>query len=251
MITLFVSDIDGCLADAYQPYDLPAFARLGRLVAEAGRPGSNPARPAFSLCSGRAYGYVEAVSQLLGIQTPMLFESGGGIFDPVAVRVTWHPNFTDDVESEVEDVRNWLKRDVVPKSSLMYDYGKRTQAGIIGASPDEVLMLAPIVRAYVAEHHPSLNVVQTSVSIDVVASGVTKLDGLQWLSEQLGIPLAAMAYIGDTHGDIPALEAVGASYAPANATPDVKEAVGVVTSAPLIQGVLEAYERSAQGSRVD
>src|SRR5690606_38666566 len=115
---------------------------------------------------------------------------------------------------------------------------------------DEVESLEPLVRAYVNTHHPSLNVLHTSVSIDVVADGVTKLDGLRWLAGKLGISLAGIAYIGDTHGDISALEAVGASFAPSNPTDDVKAAVDVVTSAPLIEGVIEAYEICRQRARV-
>ncbi|HEX7069182.1 MAG TPA: HAD family phosphatase, partial [Rhodothermales bacterium] len=87
MIRLFVSDIDGCLSEAYRPYDIPAFSRLAAMVADAGGLGDKPGIPAFSLCSGRAFAYVEAMTQLLGISTPVLFEAGGGIFDPVAVRV--------------------------------------------------------------------------------------------------------------------------------------------------------------------
>lgn len=241
MIELFISDIDGCLAEAYRPYDLAAFSRLAEMVAAAGALGQVSGRPAFSLCSGRAYAYVEAISQALALRTPVLFESGGGIFDPVNVRVDWHPAFTADVEHEIEQVRAWLRSDVLPGTTMMYDYGKRTQAGIIGPDFDEVDALAPVVREHVEANHPNLNVLRTSVSIDVVASGVTKLDGLRWLCERLGITLAATAYIGDTHGDIPTLRAVGASYAPANATSDVKEAVDTVTKLPLIAGVIEAY----------
>lgn len=249
MIRLFISDIDGCLAEAYRPYDLQAFARLRRVVTESGRLDDVPGVPSFSLCSGRAYGYVEALSQVLGLQTPMLFESGGGIFDPIAVRVYWHPAFTDDVEREIEDVRAWLISDVLPGSSMMYDYGKRTQAGIIGPDFSEVEAREPLVRRYVQDNHPRLNVLHTSVSIDVVATGVTKLDGLHWLCGELGTSLAEIAYIGDTHGDIPALEAVGASFAPANATDDVKQAVTEVVPSPVIHGVIEAYQRCLEHNR--
>lgn len=242
MIQLFVSDIDGCLAEAYRPYDLPAFAQLRESSLKAGKLKEVPGRPAFSLCSGRAYGYVEAISQALGLQTPVLFESGGGIFDPVDVRVTWHPAFTEEVESQIYAVGKWLKSEILPGSTMMYDYGKRTQAGIIGPDMEEVFSLEPRVREYVAANYPSLNVLHTSVSIDVVANGVTKLDGLEWLCDRLGLTLAEIAYVGDTHGDIPALQAVGASFAPSNATDDVKAAVNHVTNSPLIQGVIEAYD---------
>ncbi|MGA1495494.1 MAG: HAD family phosphatase, partial [Rhodothermales bacterium] len=69
MTKLFVSDIDGCLAMPYEPF------RMDRMRALMGRIHASGS-PAFSLCSGRAYAYVEAMTQLLGLRVPTLFESG-------------------------------------------------------------------------------------------------------------------------------------------------------------------------------
>ena len=50
MIKLFVTDIDGCLAEPYEPYDLEALSTLRRLADGAQGPA-----PALSICSGRPY----------------------------------------------------------------------------------------------------------------------------------------------------------------------------------------------------
>ena len=50
-----------------------------------------------------------------------------------------------------------------------------------------------------------------------------------------------MAFIGDSNGDLGALETVGYSFAPANATAEVRARVQVVTDGRGIDGVLEAY----------
>ena len=50
-----------------------------------------------------------------------------------------------------------------------------------------------------------------------------------------------MAFIGDANGDLGALETVGYSFAPANATAEVKARVQLVTDGWGIDGVLEAY----------
>jgi hypothetical protein len=172
---------------------------------------------------------------------PVLFESGGGLFDPMTAKVTWHPHFTAEVEAQIQDVRRWLIEDCLPGTGLMYDYGKRTQAGIAGADTEAVYAQVPVVEQYVAKHFSDFCVFHTSISIDVVAETITKQQGLHWLGEWLGCPLEKMAFIGDTHGDLGALASVGYAFAPANATEAVKEQVRIVTDQPLLEGVLAAY----------
>ena len=241
MISLFISDIDGCLSEPYRPYDLPRFDRLARDVRRAGGVGGDDVLPAFSLCTGRAYPYMEAVSQVLGLQVPGLFESGGGMFDPVAARVTWNPYYTDDIAAQMEELRHWLIHDVVPGSGMMFDYGKRTQVGIIGPDTAEVGRYVPRVEEHVAGRYPELDVFHTEYSIDVLARKITKRQEIEWLSEELGVPVAEMAYIGDANGDIDALRLVGHSFAPANAAPPVRDVVQHVTEGRVLEGVLEAY----------
>ncbi|RMF60807.1 MAG: HAD family phosphatase [Bacteroidetes bacterium] len=238
MIQLFVSDIDGCLAEPYHPYDLVAFQDLARRVAEAE---AGTGRPRFTLCSGRAYAYVEAVCQALGVRVPALFEAGAGLFDPVAARVSWHPAFTDEMARNLRAIRDWLD-EAIRGTRLMPDLGKRTQAGIIGADRAEVARLVPVVEQYVRAHYDGFEVLHTPFSIDVVPAVLTKAQGMAWLADYTGVPLSAIAYIGDSNGDIGALRRVGRSYAPANGAPEVKAIVDRVTEGALIAGVLEAYD---------
>lgn len=242
MIALFVSDIDGCLAEPYQPYRLDDLRLLANLAQRAGAlPRATP-YPALSLCSGRAYPYVEAVSQMLGLNVPVLFESGGGLFDPVTASVTWNPALTPAIEEQLADIRAWFVSDVLPGMPIMLDHAKRAQVGVIGPDVDAVAQLVPTVEAYVAEHLPALRVFHTPVSIDVLPPAITKQQAMGWLSELTDVPLEAMAYIGDSNGDIEALQAVGYGFAPANAAPAVREAVPHVMQRPVAEGVVEAYE---------
>lgn len=246
-IALFVSDIDGCLARPYQPYDLNRLQALGAHADAAGTlqdDGTLPtARPVFTLCSGRPYSYVEAMSQALGLVTPVLFESGAGRFDPVAAQTTWHPALTDELEEQLDEMRTWFREEAVPGTKISLDHAKRAQAGIVTPDPAEIQAVRPSALAFVENHLPDLKVFTTEVSIDVLSPEITKRAGLMWLSEHLNVPLNAMAYIGDTDGDIVALKAVGHSFAPSNAHESVKPCVDVVTKAPVAAGTLEAYEQ--------
>lgn len=241
MIRLFVSDIDGCLAEAYRPYDLAGFGELAGFIAEAPTLDGARRAPAFSICSGRPYSYVEAVTQALGVRLPVLFESGGGMFDPVRASVRWHPALTAALEADLEVLRRWFREAVVPGTSMMLDFGKRTQAGIIGPDADEVAALVPEIEAYTARHFPHFCVFSTSVSIDVVPKAITKREGLAWLADVLGCPLSEVAFIGDTDGDLGALAAAGVGFAPANATAAVKAAADEVLPGRVLDAVLAAY----------
>lgn len=245
-VRLFISDIDGCLAEPYAPFDLDRLQAVRRLVQAAT---SDPAIPAFSLCSGRSYAYVEAMAQAVGVQVPVLFESGGGLFDPDAVSVQWSPALTPSVEEQLRAVRQWMLDECLPGTTAMFDFGKRTQVGLVSAEADEIDALVPRVEAYVAQHMPALRVFHTPISIDVLAPDITKKQALHWLSRALEIPLEQMAYIGDTNGDLEALSEVGCSFAPANATPDVRAQVHHTTEGAVIQGVLEAYTQCIDYNR--
>src|SRR5690606_42148125 len=83
------------ISEPYRPCDLDGFARLR---AWAARAEAEPAFPRLTVCSGRAYAYVEAVAQALDLRAPALFESGGGRFDLPLARIRWNPALTPAVE---------------------------------------------------------------------------------------------------------------------------------------------------------
>ncbi|MFP4228918.1 MAG: HAD family hydrolase [Salinivenus sp.] len=240
MINLFVTDIDGCLAEPYVPYDLEGFATLRRYAQEAGPIGKG-AGPALSVCSGRSYPYVEAITQALHVREPVLFEGGGGRFDPEAAQTAWSPMLTDSVEAALDEVRHWFVTDCVPGTTLSLDHAKRTQVGVVSPNPDEILDLRPRTEHFVKKNAPDLRVFSTSVSIDVVPPGITKRAGLEWLADHLDVNMNDIAYIGDAETDVEALKAVGTSFAPANAAAEVRRCVDHVTEGAVLDGTLDAY----------
>ncbi len=240
MVRLFVSDIDGCLSEPYEPFDLQVLGRI-RELASAGRIPRVPEKPpAFTLCTGRPLGYAEAMAQVLGGALPFLFEAGGGMYDPVSGSRRWHPDFGVEDEKSVADIKHWLESRI-GTTSLSVDRGKHTQAGLIGADEIEIKRELGFVTEFVRVNHPGFSVAHTSISIDIMSKRLTKREGLTWLASELGIGVAEMAFIGDSNGDLGGLELVGTSFAPANATDQVKEAADTVTKGRHADGVLEAY----------
>ena len=241
MIKLFVTDIDGCLAQPYQPYDLEGLSSFRRYVNDAGNPADEVVAPALTLCSGRPFPYVEAMTQVLDLTVPVLFEGGGGRYDPVEARTTWSPALTDEIESEMEEVRHWFVTECIPGTKLTLDYAKRTQAGVLSPIPDEIVETRARTEEFVNANVPDLRVFSTDVSVDVVPPNITKRNGVEWLTEYLDLELSEVAYIGDADSDLGALSIVGTSFAPANADEEVLKSADHVTEGHVLNGTIEAY----------
>ena len=249
MIRLFLTDIDGCLSEPYTAYRLDALAQLRRW---AGRAEADARYPQLGVCSGRAYAYVEAVAQALGLRAPALFESGGGRFDLAAARIVWNPALTPAVERELDAVRAFLLAEVVPRSeTVSFDYGKRSQAGVVSPVVGECERYLGAVRAFVAAEAPGLRPYLTPHSVDVVPAALTKAQALRWLAETDGLDLAEVAFIGDTDGDAEAIAACGWGFAPANAARPARDAADTVTAGAVADGVLEAYRACLRRNGVD
>ena len=248
MIRLFLSDIDGCLSEPYVAYRLDAFAQLR---AWARRAETDPRFPRIGLCTGRSYGYAEAVAQALDLRAPALFESGAGRFDLQAARITWHPALTPEVEAELARARAFLVSEIVPRSeTVSYDYGKRSQAGVVTPRPGECQAFLPDIEAFVAAETPALRAFHTPFSIDVIARALTKANALRWTAQAEGLALGELAFVGDTVGDAEAIRDAGLGAAPANGDDAARGAADLVTAGEAVDGVLEAYRACLQRNGV-
>ncbi len=239
MIKLFLADIDGCLSEPYRPFDLDGFRQLRQWGERAE---TDSRYPRLGICSGRSYAYVEATAQALGLRAPALFESGGGRFDLGAARITWNPALTPATEAALDRCRTFLLESVVPASpTVSFDYGKRSQAGIVSPIVGECEAFLDAIVAFVAAEAPGLVPYHTPYSVDVVPEALTKVQALRWLAEADELYLSEVAFIGDTNGDAPAIEAAGLGFAPANGSETAHRAADVVTDGSVLDGVIEAY----------
>lgn len=237
MIRLFLADIDGCLSEPYTPFRLDVFARLRAVIEQAE---ADPRVPQIGICSGRSYAYVEATAQALGLRAPALFESGGGRFDLTAARIAWNPALTPEAEAALDEVRAFLRREIVPRSATVsFDFGKRAQAGVVSPVVGECPAFLDEIAAYVGACTPGLRAFSTPYSVDVLPHALTKADALAWLARTDGLDLAEIAFIGDTEGDAAAIRACGFGLAPANGDAAARAAADLVTDGAVLDGVLE------------
>ena len=249
VIRLFLLDIDGCLSAPYTPFRLDAFARLRALIERAE---ADDRVPRLGLCSGRSYAYVEATAQALGLRAPALFESGGGRFDLPEARITWSPALTPSVEADLLAARAFLLEHVVPLSpTVSFDYGKRSQAGLVSPVVGECDAFLPAIEAFVADHAPGLVAYHTPYSVDVVPRALTKARAIVDLAQAEGLALAEVAFMGDTVGDAEAIRIAGRGFAPANGDTAARAAADVVTPSPLVAGVEEALAMCLEANERD
>lgn len=246
MITFFVLDLDGCLTEPFQTPDWQAVTKIRELNLNSE---SDRTIPALSLCTGRPLPYAEAVAQWLGIRHTIIFESGGGFYHPVTNRLTWSPNFTEEVEQQSKEIRAWFSRDVISVfPGMMLEFTKHTDVGMVHTNVDEISQVYDIARKKVEAEYPLFEVHQTGVSVNIIVKACNKASGLQFFADSEKVSQEEIAYIGDSTGDLKALEWAGAAFAPSNAVASVKERARVMRG-EATKGVLEAYEAIIEDNR--
>ncbi|WP_020401576.1 HAD family hydrolase [Gracilimonas tropica] len=239
MIKLFITDLDGCIT---HPFETPDWESISEIRSLNQKSKEEEHIPKLTICSGRPFPYVEAVGQWLGVELPMVFESGGGIYDIMTNEISWNPHFDQQAKEAVAELKDWMENVLIKNYKGTYpEFAKYTDAGLVNPDPSKVQLMHEEILSYVPKHYPMFEVHATDVSVNVILKKSNKGVGIEHLCAALGLKLDEVAYIGDSSGDIPALKIVGRSFAPENAKTFVKEVADHVT-AEATKGVLETYQ---------
>lgn len=245
MIKLFVTDLDGCIA---YPFKTPKWDILTKIRDLSIESRNDPTVPPLSICTGRPYPYAEAIAQLLDIRIPFVFESAGlYIWDGNRIKTA----LNNDIEAlePIRMMRNWIIKEILPDyPSAAIEFTKKMDAGVVSMEKKFIDQIYPRIAEKVEKEFQELEIHITDVSVNVLLKGNNKLQGMKLLAEHLMIGLHEIAYIGDTGGDIPALEAVGMPFCPSNATRGVKN-ISKNLTAETTEAVLAAYEETIAHNR--
>jgi HAD superfamily hydrolase (TIGR01484 family) len=241
-IRLVVIDIDGCLTPGEaQPWDFLVL----QFVAELNRKARADARRfAVTLCTGRQEPYVEAMMQAIDAHAPGIYENGGGLYSPAQYRFAENPAIDAGKREKIAKVREILAKEIVETGMGQFQPGKEVSLTLYPARAGVTIpQLGDWARLALDGKVSGLTVMSLVTSVDIVLDGIDKGAGVEWLSRETGIPLAQMAGIGDSSGDLPYLRRVGFAAAPANATDDVKRAVQYVSPFEDGKGVVDILSR--------
>lgn len=239
MIKLFVTDLDGCISYPYRTPNWEAIQEIRELNI-ASR--TNPEIPPLTICTGRPHPYAEAVAQWLDVRLPFVFESAG-LYHWDGNRVETGLANLEEALEPIREMKVWLGREIVPRfPSANVEFSKLMDAGIVTPDKEAIKTIIPIVREKLASDFPQLEMHTTDVSVNILMPGNNKYQGMKLIARSQNVTFDEIAYIGDTGGDIPALEVVKMAFAPSNATRGVKD-VSINLEQNTTEAVLEAYRR--------
>jgi hydroxymethylpyrimidine pyrophosphatase-like HAD family hydrolase len=240
-VRLAVVDVDGCLTPGEAgDWNWQALQSIQDLNRRARR---GEAVPAVTLCTGRQEPYVEVLMQAIGAYQPGIYENGCGLYFPDGYRFVEHPSISAETRQALVEAKNILYREVVIPGLGHFQPGKEASLTLYPLAGTRVSRLFQAV-ADVFAGQGTLFAVKASVScVDVTPAGIDKGAGVRWLSEETGIPLSQMGGIGDSTSDLTFLRLVGQSAAPANATAEVKAAVGYTSAYDDGDGVVDILHR--------
>lgn len=249
MIKLFVTDLDGCLST---PFETPDWDLITG-IRELNKQSKNRAHiPPITICTGRPRPYAEAVAQWLDITVPIIFESAG-LYYPGENRTKFTDDFDRRAEEHVREIKSWITSEIMPDyPGTELEFSKIMDAGLIHTDTNIIEEIVPKIRKFIAAEYPGFEVHKTDVSVNTVLKANNKKRGMLLLCDEFGIEPAEVAYIGDSSGDIPALEVVGHPFAPDNAHGDVKKVDGIsVLDCSVTEAVFEVYKRVIEHNRAE
>ena len=240
-VRLAVVDVDGCLTPGEAgDWNWQALQSIQDLNRRARR---GEAVPAITLCTGRQEPYVEVLMQAIAAYLPGIYENGCGLYFPDRYRFVEHPSITAGTRQALVQAKTSIYREVVLPGLGYFQPGKEASLTLYPLPGIRVSRLLQAVADAFADQG-TLFAVQASVScVDVIPAGIDKGTGVHWLSEETGIPLTQMGGIGDSTSDLKFLRLVGHSAAPANATDEVKAAVGYTSALDDGDGVVDVLHR--------
>lgn len=239
-IEYFIVDLDGCVTD---PFTSPDWSLLTKLRELSDLSFVDESVPKLSICTGRPAPYTEAVGQWLNVQAPVLFESGAGMLDLSNQRLSWNPALPENALEISAQVKRYILQLQQEFPEIQPESSKQIDAGFVCADTVRMKQLADLFSAHVKQHFPMYELHATDISISAIWPCANKGAGITWFCSVLQIAPENVAYIGDTSGDIPAMERAGISFTPQNGRAENQQRADFVTAGNSTAGVLQAWQQ--------
>ena len=221
MIRLMVADVDGVLSlGEAAPFD---FAVLQRLAEVNDRARHEPQSPAVTLCTGRPAPYVELLMQAIHGFYPAIYEHGAGLYLPEPYGFKAHSALTPVMQAQLMELHVMLHDALVATNLAYFQPGKSASLSLFARAGVTLHEVACTADRLAHQWGDAFRVEAGATCVNVMVRGLEKAEGVRWLARETGIPLHTMAGVGDATGDMPFMQLVGWSAAPANAQAAVKQ----------------------------
>lgn len=244
-LRVVVIDIDGCLTPGEAaPWNFDVLRYVASLNQRAKR-GDAPF--AVTLCTGRQQPYVEAMMQAIDGYLPAIYENGGGLYFPQAYRFAEHRVFTPNTRAQLDNMRQILRRVLIDSGDAQFQPGKEISLTLFpGRTHLSLSEIAERARAALTGHLDGFSLYASVSSVELLPPGIDKGAGVEWLAQEIEIPLDRFGGIGDAPADLTFLGRIAASAAPQNAGDTVKANVAYVSPYENALGVQDILERWLQ-----
>jgi len=240
MIDLIVADIDGCLTQGSSTgYSLQLIEKL-QTTNKLAR--TDSAVPPVTFCTGRPQPYVECLIQATHGYIPALCESGAVFYDPLLPSVLMHPAFGRNEELLPARLREMIDREMIC-DHITYGPGTVTHVALLVAPPHEASEYLDQALEIARRFDGEFLIETTRICIHFMFPRLHKGAGIEWLSRHTRIAPERMAGIGDAHPDLPFLDMMGFSCAPANAHEDVKNVCHLVSDKNYAEATMDFIDR--------
>ena len=205
------------------------------------------------VATGRPYSYAVPIIEVLGLTGPGVFNGGAELRESSTGEIIRRQiiskadmkelvrlslPFGYDVYTDAEQYETPLKSpdDITEGASKLFIEAVRTN--------DAIHLLEELEAVELASAHPTTSWMEGDVvDIHVTHSSATKKHGVERIISLLNTTKARTMAIGDSHNDIPMLEAAGFKVVMGNAPEEVKAVADYVTATLENDGVAEAIEK--------
>jgi hydroxymethylpyrimidine pyrophosphatase-like HAD family hydrolase len=221
MIRLVVVDVDGVLScGEAASLDFAVLQRLAELNDCARH---DPTYPSVTLCTGRPVPYVEVLMQAIHGRYPAVYENGAGLYIPEPYGFKWHPAITEKTQAQLTRLQTVLHHVLVAADLAYFQPGKSASLSLFPRTSVPLRKLYDEADRLARAFGGACIVEEAATCVNVIVRGIDKAEGVLWLSRETGIPLSAMAGVGDSASDMKFMHLLGWSGAPANAHASVKQ----------------------------
>lgn len=216
-------------------------------------------RARVTLATGRSLASAQRYLEELSITTPAILYHGAVVFDPVEDRSLREAHIPGEfarraftisrrfpvhpqIYRSVEDPKIYVPRITPP---IVEFIGKENLRAVEASDPDPLLEEGPLKILFIGDPEilprlisalreavPELTTVRAERNyVEVLPPKISKGEGLSWLCEYLGIPLARTVAVGDQESDISMIDRAGLGVAMAEGAAELRaHAAAVVKS---------------------
>jgi len=220
----FITDIDGTLTDERRRLSTDVVDEMRRIL-DNGIP--------IILASGNTLCFLDAFSHMIGTDGTVIAENGG------VYRLGYLGR--KQIAGNQEICRAAYEKVVAelqPKGDELRLFSPKYRESDIAFSRDapteiikEILKDMPV------------NVIDTGFAIHLQIPGITKGAAFEKLAELMGLNPSDFLVAGDSINDVSMLKIGGISVAPSNASPEAKQAAGIVMDKTYGEGTADALRK--------